>query len=96
MNRKNKYLQMLDENNLSNKDVVGIIERSMNLNARLACIYLDKDGELSEGCLKQFREFYSIYALISDEDKSRVGLLNDIQICHIKGLVNADKEQEQC
>jgi hypothetical protein len=94
MKRKNKYLEMLDDNNLSNMDVVGIIERSMNLNARLACIYLDKDGELAEGCLKQFREFYSIYALISDEDKSKIRLLNDMQICHIKGIINSGKEQE--
>ena len=96
MNRKNNYLQLLDDHNLSNKELVAIVERSMNLNSRLACICLDKDGELAEGCLKQFREFYSIYALISDEDKGKANLLNDIQICHIKGLINADKEQEKC
>lgn len=94
MNRKNKYLQMLDDNNLSSKDLIAIVERSMNMNARLACIYLDKDKELAEGCLKQFKEFYSIYALISDEDKSKIRLLNDMQICHIKGIINAGKEQE--
>lgn len=96
MNRKNKYLQLLDDNNLSNMDVLRIVERSMNLNARLAWIYLDKDEELAEGCLKQFKEFYSIYALISDGDKDKVRLLNDIQICRIKGIINADKEKGQC
>ena len=94
--RKNNYLQLLDDNNLSNKELVALVERSMNLNARLAWIYLDKDEELAEGCLNQFRKFYSIYALIADKDKDKVRLLNDIQICHIKGIINADKEKEQC
>lgn len=85
---------MLDDNNLFNKDVVGIVECFMNLNVCLVCIYIDKDGEFVEGCLKQFREFYFIYVLILDEDKSKVNLINDIQICYIKGFVNVDKEQE--
>ena len=90
--RKNNYLQLLDDNNLSSKELIALIERSMNLNSRLACVYLDNDEELARGCLKQFREFYSIYALIADEDKSRVHLLNDIQLCSIKGVIDADKE----
>jgi hypothetical protein len=94
--RKNNYLQLLDENNLSSKELVALVERSMNLNSRLACIYLDRDEELAEGCLKQFKEFYSIYSLITHEDKSRVHLLNDIQLCHIRGVIKAEKEQEQC
>jgi hypothetical protein len=94
MNRKNKYLQLLDDNNLSSKDLLGIVERSINLNSRLACIYMDEDKELAKGCLERFKDFYGIYALIANEDKS--SLLNDIQLSRIKGLINAGKEQEQC
>jgi hypothetical protein len=94
MNRKNKYLQLLDDNDLSSKELVALVERSMNLSSRLACIYLDKDEELAEGCLKRFKDFYGIYALIANEDKS--SLLNDIQLGRIKGIIDADKEQEQC
>lgn len=96
MNRKNKYLQLLDDNNLSSKDLIAIVESAMNINARLACIYMDEDKEFAEGCLKKFKEFYGVYALITHKDEDRTHLLNDIQLITIKAIVNADKEQEQC